>query len=140
MEVGGSPECTKYCACASPIAQRTLNAQLAKTSKMNEAVRLCMKIAHGRRRVGSGWQPKVHKALRLCIQNSPGQVKCTVSKSTQKQKTSRLCMQNDPRSALGWIGAAAQNAPSTAPVQQKYSEAWKIIGWQMGFEGGEGVY
>ena len=74
LELSGSPEYTKYCACASTIAQRTGNAQLTKT-------------------------PQVHEAMRLCIQN-------------------------DPRSAEGEIGAGAQNAPSTAPVQQKYSEAW----------------
>ena len=42
-EVSGSPECTKYCACASKITQRTLNAQFAKTPELNEALRLCMK-------------------------------------------------------------------------------------------------
>ena len=29
-----SPECTKYCACVSKIAQGTVNAQFAKTPKM----------------------------------------------------------------------------------------------------------
>ena len=46
LEVSGKPEYTKYCACASTIAQRTGNAQLTKT-------------------------PQVHEAMRLCIQNDP---------------------------------------------------------------------
>ena len=107
---------------------------------MNEAVRLCMKIAHSRRQVGSGWQSRMHEVLRLCIKIAQGTLNAQLTKTPQKQKTSRLCIKNDPRSAERWIGAAAQNPPSTAPVQQKYSEAWKICGWQMGFEGGEGVY
>ena len=124
LEVSGSPECTKYCACASKTAQRTLNAQLAKTSKMNEAVRLCMKIAHSRRRVGSGWQSRMHEVLRLCIKIARRTGNAQLIKTHQMHEALRLCIQNDPRSAEGLIAVAAQNAPSTAPVQQKYSEAW----------------
>ena len=38
------------------------------------------KMARGRRRVGSEWQPRMHEVLRLCIQNNPGQGQCTVGK------------------------------------------------------------
>ena len=92
LEVSGSPECTKYYACASKIAQRTLNAQLAKTSKMNEAVRLCMKKAHGRRRVGSGWQSRMHEVLRLCIKIARRKGNAQLIKTHQMHEALRLCI------------------------------------------------
>ena len=82
-----SPECTKYCACASKIAQGTGNAQLAKTPKLHEAPRLC--ITNGLRpdNCWIGLAAQNARSTALCIKNCPGHRKCTVGKNTQKARS-----------------------------------------------------
>jgi len=120
MDVIGHPACTKYCACASKVAQGTLNAQLTKTHRMHEALRLCIQNdPHSER----GWiivgSPECTKYCACASKVAQGTLNTQLTKTHKMHEALRLCVQNGPRSQNGWISLASQNAPSTAPVHQK---------------------
>ena len=100
-----SPECTKYFACVSKIAQGTVNAQFAKTPKTYETQRLCM-VQNGPRSENGSIIVGSPECTRYCACASKiarGTLNAQLAKTPKMHETQRLCIQNGPWSENGWI-------------------------------------